>query len=454
MKILYSAIGTTDPIRGCYDGAMLHIIRHYKPDMAVLFLSKEMVDEEERNQQYTKAISYVNPQCEVRLIKTELQEVHKIDTLYSLVDEFYRLKEEFSEAEFLINLTSGTPQMCQLMTYLAIENADTIGVQVDTPTERSNRSEHALQGNEDIDFVIECNVDNEEGSPSRCHEPVLKTIKRRFLKERFMSMVKSYEYKEAFKVFKEYKILADASEENILEDIANLLQHCIYRSSFEYENSLKYLKKELRRELTFDKLDKNKKIRNLIEYLYIAQIRVEKGLDQDFLVKLTPYLHEFMKYILSKKYGVDFVSIRKENGENKKSSIKIDIIKLKKKYPDIYESWERCIREKNYTKKDFELSFPNMFYMIKYHCETKADLIENLEIFGKIHTDLRNRIAHEISVITLDDIKEVSQGMNCQDMLIKIRGLMERYADVPKVQLKLIYHTINDILIRYSEKLK
>ena len=44
MKILYSAIGTTDPIRGCYDGAMLHIIRHYKPDMAVLFISKEMVD--------------------------------------------------------------------------------------------------------------------------------------------------------------------------------------------------------------------------------------------------------------------------------------------------------------------------------------------------------------------------------------------------------------------------
>ena len=128
MKILYSAIGTTDPIRGCYDGAMLHIIRHYKPDMAVLFLSKEMVDEEERNQQYTKAILYVNPQCEVRLIKTELQEVHKIDTLYSLVEEFYKLKDEFSEAEFLINLTSGTPQMCQLLTYLAIENLDTIEV--------------------------------------------------------------------------------------------------------------------------------------------------------------------------------------------------------------------------------------------------------------------------------------------------------------------------------------
>ena len=215
MKILYSAIGTTDPIRGCYDGAMLHIIRHYKPDMAVLFLSKEMVDEEERNQQYTKAILYVNPQCEVRLIKTELQEVHKIDTLYSLVDEFYKLKNEFPEAEFLINLTSGTPQMCQLMTYLAIENSRAIGIQVDTPMERSNRTEHALQGNEDIDFVIECNFDNEEGSSSRCHEPSLQSVKRRFLKERCISLVKALNTDKHFKCSKNIRCLLKRKIVNI-----------------------------------------------------------------------------------------------------------------------------------------------------------------------------------------------------------------------------------------------
>lgn len=32
MKILYSAVGDTDPIRDLRDGAILHIVRWYQPD--------------------------------------------------------------------------------------------------------------------------------------------------------------------------------------------------------------------------------------------------------------------------------------------------------------------------------------------------------------------------------------------------------------------------------------
>lgn len=46
MRILYTPVGDTDPIRGCYDGGMLHIVRHYNPDMAVLVLSKDMEQKE------------------------------------------------------------------------------------------------------------------------------------------------------------------------------------------------------------------------------------------------------------------------------------------------------------------------------------------------------------------------------------------------------------------------
>ena len=413
MKILYSAIGTTDPIRGCYDGAMLHIIRHYKPDMAVLFLSKEMVDEEERNQQYTKTILYVNPQCEVRLIKTELQEVHKIDTLYSLVEEFYKLKDEFSEAEFLINLTSGTPQMCQLLTYLAIENLDTIGVQVDTPTERSNRTEHALQGNEDIDYVIECNFDNEEGSPSRCHEPSLQTVKRRFLKERCISLVKAYEYRQALQVFKEYKTLAEEQDKEYLDVIG--------------------------------KLD----VRNLIEYLYIAQIRIEKGMYQDFIVKLTPYLFQFMKCILKDTYGVNFrnIEVRGRKGM-------VDCFKLSKEYPELYKSWESSMNQLNYETKDFELSFFHMLNMIQFHPYTRSDLVNSLKLFIPILKNIRNIVAHEIATITQEDIRGASKGKDCQEILANMRSMMEQYMNIPKPQLKLVYILINDKIIQYFGLMK
>lgn len=39
-KILISAVGTTDPVRGYRDGPMLHIMRNYKPDKVLLFLDK------------------------------------------------------------------------------------------------------------------------------------------------------------------------------------------------------------------------------------------------------------------------------------------------------------------------------------------------------------------------------------------------------------------------------
>ena len=446
MKILYSAIGTTDPIRGCYDGAMLHIIRHYKPDMAVLFLSKEMVDEEERNQQYTKAILYVNPQCEVRLIKTELQDVHKIDALYSLVDEFYTLKDEFSEAEFLINLTSGTPQMCQLMTYLAIENTDVIGVQVDTPLGGSNRTEHALQGDEDIDYVIECNFDNEEGTSNRCHEPLLQTVKRRFLKERCISLVKIFEYKEAYQVFKAYKKLSVTTHEERLEFLTKLLQHSIYRSAFQYDESIAYVPKNIRNKIVFSMPPAK---RDLLEYLYVTQIRVEKGMNQDFIVKLTPYLFQFMKYILKESYGVHFKSI-----ESTIYKGKIDIEKLSMKYPSLYKSWEQSMNENNFHKKDFELSFFHMFNMIKYHGDTRKDLVHQLEIFLPILKKLRNKVAHEIGTITNDDIKEASGGKDCQQILLEMRTMLEVYLGVPKAQLKLVYSTINDCIINELAQMK
>ena len=449
MKILYSAIGTTDPIRGYYDGGMLHIVRHYKPDMVVLFLSKEMVDEEERNQQYTKAISYVNPQCVVRLIKTELQEVHKIDALYSLVDEFYKLKNEFPETEFLINLTSGTPQMCQLMTYLAIENSRVIGIQVDTPMERSNRTEHALQGNEDIDFVIECNFDNEEGSPSRCHEPSLQSVKRRFLKERCISLVKAYEYRQALQVFKEYKTLAEEQDKEYLDVIGKLLQHSMYRSAFEYDTSLTYIPKELKQSLTHSIPSSKVDVRNLIEYLYIAQIRIEKGMYQDFIVKLTPYLFQFMKCILKDTYGVNFrnIEVRGRKGM-------VDHLKLSKEYPELYKSWERSMNQLNYETKDFELSFFHMLNMIQFHSYTRSDLVNSLKIFTPILKNVRNIVAHEITTITQEDIREASEGKDCQEILANMRSMMEQYMNITKPQLKLVYTLINDKIIQYFGLMK
>ena len=40
--ILFSCLGSTDPVRGEHDGPMLHIARHYRPDKILWYLTKEM----------------------------------------------------------------------------------------------------------------------------------------------------------------------------------------------------------------------------------------------------------------------------------------------------------------------------------------------------------------------------------------------------------------------------
>ncbi|MFC2367322.1 MAG: hypothetical protein ACFNMC_04510, partial [Veillonella parvula] len=171
MRILYTPVGDTDPIRGCYDGGMLHIVRHYNPDMAILVLSKDMEQKEESNRRFSKALKYVKADLDIKLICTGLEDVHRIDTLQPFVDHFYEMLSEYPDAEILINLSSGTPQMKLIMSYLSVEHDAVRGIQVDSPQGGSNRSEPAVNDDEDIEIVIENNFDDQEDTENRCHEP-------------------------------------------------------------------------------------------------------------------------------------------------------------------------------------------------------------------------------------------------------------------------------------------
>ena len=52
--ILFTPVGGTDPISATnyYEGAILHICRHYMPDKVVLYMSKEMLDYQDEDDRY------------------------------------------------------------------------------------------------------------------------------------------------------------------------------------------------------------------------------------------------------------------------------------------------------------------------------------------------------------------------------------------------------------------
>ena len=63
-------------------------------------------------------------------------------------------------------------------------------------------------------------------------------------------------------------------------------------------------------------------------------------------------------------------------------------------------------------------------------------------------------MAHEITTITQEDIREASEGKDCQEILAIMRSMMEQYMNIAKPQLKLVYTLINDKIIQYFGLMK
>ena len=53
-RVLFTCVGTSDPVREMRDGSMLHIMRHYRPEKVYIFLSKEMEDFEKADRRLEK----------------------------------------------------------------------------------------------------------------------------------------------------------------------------------------------------------------------------------------------------------------------------------------------------------------------------------------------------------------------------------------------------------------
>ena len=45
-KVLFSPIGKSDPVNAGHDGGWIHCCRHFKPDLAIVYLSAEMIPRE------------------------------------------------------------------------------------------------------------------------------------------------------------------------------------------------------------------------------------------------------------------------------------------------------------------------------------------------------------------------------------------------------------------------
>lgn len=432
MRILYTPVGDTDPIRGCYDGGMLHIVRHYNPDMAVLVLSKDMEQKEASDSRFSKALKHVKADLDIKLVYTGLEDVHRIDTLQPFVDHFYELLSEYPDAEILINLSSGTPQMKLIMSYLSVEHDAVRGIQVDSPQGSSNRSEPAVNDDEDIEIVIENNFDDQEDTENRCHEPQMGYIKRNNLKQSLHTLINSYKYKEAISLYHGYK---RTFKDGVVIDVLPFLEHAQLRLGLDYDGALQKSRKV--GPINLSSIFTDKVLRKLHEFLMLMEVRLKQGQIEDFILKTTPFMYELMRYYFTKEFRVNWRQVEKKTSKG----VRLDMVAFKNQYPKLYESWHG--NSDTPYLQELQVSF---YHMLEDYDTVDRSLLKQLKEIRRIEKKIRNKMAHEVVVFTEQDICSAADIQSLQSFLHQIKDVFFIITGQEK-QNKLIYDTINTYVL-------
>ena len=117
-RILFSPVGSTDPISSQRDGALLHIIRVYRPDKVILFLSKEINGYEDKDNRYSYCLNklqdWIGKQIEFDwMTREELVNVTLVDPILLAFKEILEdLCNNIDEDDELrLNSHSGSPAM-------------------------------------------------------------------------------------------------------------------------------------------------------------------------------------------------------------------------------------------------------------------------------------------------------------------------------------------------------
>ena len=98
-KYLFSPVGNTDPIKYCHDGSLMHICRHYKPDVVYLYLSREIAEIHRKDNRYVKSLEllgeFIHHKFDIRIVENNnMVDVQQYDVFY---DEFRKIIREIEE---------------------------------------------------------------------------------------------------------------------------------------------------------------------------------------------------------------------------------------------------------------------------------------------------------------------------------------------------------------------
>lgn len=389
---LFSPIGNTDPIKYLRDGSMLHIARVYKPDVVIMYLSKEMLENHEKDNRYAETLKLLGEKLghtfKVKIISREdLTDVQEYDSFYhEFHDIIADIEQKMDEDDrLLVNMASGTPAMKSALVVMAtLAEYRFTPIQVSTPQKKSN-SEYEDRDEYDVEMNWELDEDNEEGFTNRCTEVkcgnLITLLKQDMIKKHLLA----YDYHAAYEVGKE--IGSDIGEDKLA-----LLELADARMKL---NLSRVNKIKIKYGYDFLPVKESNK-EKMFEYALGLKVKVLREEYADFVRGITPLVVDMFEMIVKKYCGI---TIKDYCYYDKKNIMKWDQKKLQ-------GTVALKALEDEYGEFKYGPVYSVHLTIIIDTLSSEYSIKEKTSMLRKIEENVRNIAAHDIVSVTEKWVKK------------------------------------------------
>lgn len=423
--VLFSPLGKTDPYRDGYEGPLLHILRHYRPEAIWLFYTSEIEEDEKKDNRFLKSIARhtTNSGGKIDDIRVEkyyshIEDPSDFDAFENHYQRCFRkISELYPNTVIIVNISSGSPQMIASACLLAASNFSGLRyrcIQVKTPTGRSG-TKTPFTNNYD-DGIVDNLFDNLPDAENRCHEPNILQYFNTMRREQMKKLIECYDYTGALHLYEVYPDSYNAG-------LARWLKHMKARISFETEKATSFLYPD---DLScFDPYPvKNGLVKPIYEFFLGMEIKYLREEWADYIIKISPLLTELIRFYIQERqhYPLNLLLTDTSKGKRLFRSC------IEKEDEELIRHLDSCFK-RGFSDAAPMLSnlIPILQYVLNKNGNQKKE-DETLQGFVKlreIEDDLRNPVAHVLTPCS-DDWAKRRTGKTFKSIRGEIVKLMQK----------------------------
>ena len=449
MKILFSPVGMTDPVSedrkqltdgqpAVREGALLQICRHERPDKIILYFSKEACDLEQQDHRYLGGLELLEQSLgisfDIEVIeRPALTEVHLFDVfLRDFRDILTKLRDDYPDAELLVNVSSGTPAMKSTLQILAsATELDLKPLQVATPNKQTN---HPRECNIQQEWTRNADLlpEAENRVTVSEHTNLLYEFNRRVLAK----LIDEYDYHAAKTVSVQLRGL-------ISPKFTSLLDAAILRSDAKFRDAQQKFRECGREDLMSGNMQ-------TAEYFLLLDIYVKKEKYTDFLRALTPFLLEILLAAIRKQFQMDMTRYMMPNSRtwDERNQDLQDMIDLF----DESSAYHANPRQYKYNRIKSFVTSADLSNIIENKADPKRQkqlVMDTLKLRQDVEERIRNLAAHTMNGVSAMDIQKAC-SLSPQKLIELLKSYVRNYTDIPLTDAFLqSYQLMNEKLKSY-----